>query len=167
MMTQTIPLEHSYQAERAGIILLPSEAEALRFLLPLSNDYPGIDRWFATKVVPGLRVGSRTLLRIERDGDLVGLGIAKKEDNERKICTVRIAPSHAGKGIGVRIFDRLLMWLDDDKPHLTVSSEKLPLFERIFDYYGFDLTSKNHGLYLPRSVELGYNEFTTSDSVGH
>jgi len=165
MMTQTIPLGLSPQAERAGIVLSTSEAEALHFLLPLSSDYPGIDRWFATKVVPGLRIGSRTLLRIERDGNLVGLGIAKKEDDERKICTVRIAPSHVGKGIGLRIFDRLLTWLDDDKPHLTVSSEKLPIFERIFDYYGFDLTSKNHGLYLPRSVELGYNGFTTSHTV--
>ncbi|AGB45322.1 hypothetical protein Mesau_02941 [Mesorhizobium australicum WSM2073] len=165
MITQTSPLGLSSQSERTGIVLSPSEAEALRFLLPLSSDYPGIDRWFATKVVPGLRIGSRTLLRIERDGDLVGLGIAKKEDDERKICTVRIAPSYVGKGIGVRIFDRLLTWLDDDKPHLTVSSEKLPIFERIFEYYGFNLTSKNHGLYLPKSTEFGYNGFTTSEML--
>lgn len=160
-MTQTIPLGFSMPppySDGASTVLRPSEAEALRFLLPLSNDYPGIDQWFATKVVPGLRIGSRTLLRIERDGYLVGLGIAKKEEDERKICTVRIAPSHVGKGIGVRIFDKLLTWLDEDKPHLTVSSEKLPSFERIFDYYGFSLTSKNQGLYLPKSVELGYNE---------
>lgn len=147
-------------ADRASIGFRPSEAEALQFLLPLSNDYPGIDQWFATKVVPGLRDGSRTLLRVERDGYLVGLGIAKKEDNERKICTVRIAPSHVGKGIGVRIFDRLLTWLDYDKPHLTVNTEKLPSFERIFEYYGFKLTSSVPGLYLPSSVELGYNDIT-------
>jgi len=137
----------------------PLEAEALSFLLPLSTDYPGIEQWFSTKVVPGLRDGSRTLLRVERQGGLVGLGIAKKEDNERKICTVRVAPSHVGRGIGVRIFDSLLKWLDEDKPLLTVNDNKLPMFERIFEYYGFNLTSHTEGLYLPSSVEVGFNEW--------
>src|SRR5271155_2997607 len=78
--------------------LLPHESEALSFLLPLSDDYPDVERWFYTKVVPGLRAGSRTLLRVERRSQLVGLGIGKNEPGERKICTVRVAPSHLGHG---------------------------------------------------------------------
>ena len=135
-----------------------NEAEALAFLVPLSEDYPLIEGWFCDKVVPGLRSGRRTLLRVERNGQLVGLGIAKKEQGERKICTVRVAPSHFGRGIGVRIFDGLLRWLDVDQPHLTVSDAKLPLFERMFDYYRFRITSKHYGLYVPRKVEFVYNE---------
>lgn len=138
--------------------LLPHESEALSFLLPLSYDYPDVERWFYSKVVPGLRVGHRTLFRVERHGQLVGLGIAKNELDERKICTVRVAPSHMGRGIGVRIFDGLLQWLDVDRPHLTVSARKLPIFERIFDYYGFTITSVREGLYVPGARELGYNE---------
>ncbi|WP_206431418.1 GNAT family N-acetyltransferase [Sphingomonas koreensis] len=134
------------------------EAEALAFLLPLSEDYPGIDNWYLTKVVPGLRTGSRYLLRIERDGELAGIGIGKNEADERKICTVRVAPHFANRGIGVRIFDGLLKWLDDDQPHLTVSNHKLPLFERIFDYYGFHMSSRVEGRYVPTACELGYNE---------
>lgn len=133
------------------------ERRALAFLLPLSADYPGIDRWFVLKVVPGLRRGTRYLLPMERDGVLVGLGIAKKEEDERKICTVRVAPSYAGRGMGVRLFDGLLKWLDDDRPHLTVTQGRLPAFERIFDYYGFAVTSAEQGLYVPHAVELGYN----------
>lgn len=56
------------------------------------------------------------------------------------------------------MFDGLLKWLDDDRPHLTVSAAKLPHFERIFDYYGFDVTSAHKGLYVPQITELGYNE---------
>jgi GNAT superfamily N-acetyltransferase len=141
-----------------ALSLASAEREALAFLLPLSDDYPGIDRWFLVKVVPALRTGNRHMLRIERDGKLVGVGIAKNEPDERKICTVRVAPAYANRGIGVRIFDGLLKWLDDDKPHLTVSERKLPLFERIFDYYGFNLSSARKGLYLPTACELGYNE---------
>lgn len=137
--------------------LRPDEAEALHFILPLSDDYPGIERWFREKVVPGLRTGNRFLLRVERNGQLVGVGIAKQEDEEKKICTVRVAPEHFGRGLGIRIFDGLLRWLDEDSPHLTVSSTKMPAFERIFDWYGFNLTTIRNGLYLPDRAELGYN----------
>ncbi|APO67509.1 hypothetical protein IE4872_CH01888 [Rhizobium gallicum] len=141
-----------------GPDLRPQEAEALRFLLPLSADYPGIESWYLKKVVPGLRTGERYLQLVERDGHLVGLGIAKNDGTEKKICTVRVAPEHFGRGTGVRIFDHLLRWLNDDRPHLTVSEEKLPAFERIFDYYGFSETSQRNGLYLPGRFEIGFNE---------
>lgn len=80
------------------------------------------------------------------------------QPDEQKICTVRVAPSHIGRGIGIRIFDALLRWLDVDRPHLTISEAKLPAFERIFDYYGFMITSIHKGLYVPHSCELAYNE---------
>jgi len=143
--------------------LMPSEAEALQFLLPLSNDYPDIEMWYRTKVVPGLRCGTRTLLRVERANELVALGIAKMDEHELKVCTVRVAPSHVGRGLGLRIFDGLLRWLDHDQPHLTVSASKLPAFERIFDYYNFKRTSEVSGIYLPGSTEMGYNESPRSD----
>lgn len=145
---------------RVPVELTDQERRALAFLLPLSDDYPGIDCWFALKVIPGLRSGTRYLLQMERDGVLVGIGIAKNEEDERKICTVRVAPSYAGRGMGVRLFDGLLKWLDDDRPHLTVTQGKLPAFERIFDYYGFAVTSAQQGRYVPHAVELGYNETT-------
>lgn len=150
-------LDQPTRVQATSDLLMP-EREAMAFLVPLSNDYPGIDRWFMSKVVPGYRAGSRIILRVEREGALVGLGIAKNEPDEKKICTVRVAPEFAGRGVGVRIFDGLLKWLDCDRPHLTVSDSKLPLFERIFDYYGFFVSSSENGRYVPHACELGYNE---------
>ncbi|WP_247346123.1 GNAT family N-acetyltransferase [Bradyrhizobium sp. 61] len=143
--------------------LTTQESEALAFLIPLSRDYPGIEAWFRTKVVPGLRNESRILLRVERHGQLVGLAIGKREPGENKICTVRIAPSYFGRGIGVRLFDEVLRWLNDDKPHLTVSENRLPAFERIFDFYGFNLTSVQQGLYLPNTAEIAFNEHVAAE----
>ena len=145
----------------------PSEMEALAFLLPLSEDYPGRDRWYFEKVLPGVRAGTRVILRVERDNQLVGLGIAKDEGGEKKICTVRVAPHFAGRGTGVRIFDGLLKWLDVDQPHLSVNESKLPLFERIFEYYKFSCTSEVEGLYVPSKVELGYNELRPHAALKH
>src|SRR5262249_29651593 len=102
---------------------------------------------------------------VERNGKLVGVGIGKKDGTESKICTVRIAESHFGRGLGLRIFDSLLGWLGTDQPHLTVSERKFPAFERIFDYYQFQMTSACTGLYLRNVVEFAYNE-QASVSIG-
>lgn len=142
------------------------EREALHFISSLSEDYPNIRSWYVNKVVPGLRTRTRFLLPVHRDEKLVAVGIAKNDGFERKICTVRVAPHHAGRGLGLRVFDALLKWLDDDRPGLTVSSTKLPAFERIFDWYGFRLTGVENGLYVPGRQEIGYNDaiFAKKDS---
>ena len=157
-MVNTPHILGSSRHQHGPLELSAMEAEALAFLLPLSEDYPGIEAWYRAKVVPGLRTGTRTLKRVERDGRLIGLGIAKTELGEFKICSVRVDPTYANRGVGVRIFDGLLKWLNVDRPFLTVSAGKLPKFERIFSYYGFNVTSVYKGLYVPHSCELGYNE---------
>lgn len=138
--------------------LTSEEAEALSFLLPLSSDYPNIKKWYLEKVVPGLCEETRLLLPIYREGKIAGLGIAKNDGLEKKICTVRVAPEYENLGLGVRIFDNLLKWLDTDHPNLTVSEGKLPKFSRLFDYYGFTNTSANQSVYIPGVYEFGFNE---------
>ena len=81
---QTFLLRSRVDARTGHSALKPCEAEALAFILPLSTDYPEIERWYREKVVPGLRDGTRTLVRVERGDDLVGLGIGKIEGGERK-----------------------------------------------------------------------------------
>ncbi len=133
------------------------DAKAYEFLKPLSVDYPDIRQWYFNKVLPGLNDESRYLKLIERDDRIVALGIAKKSDDEYKICTVRVSQDHIGKGFGIMVFDDLLKWLGIDQPNFTVNESKLPQFERMFDYYGFKKTSYCNGLYRPDSIEVGYN----------
>lgn len=143
----------------AAIAALSSaHRESLAFLVPLSDDYPEISFWFLRKVVPGEYRGNRHILRLERDGRLAALGIAKNELGEKKICTVRVHPHFVGRGLGIRVFEHLLNWLQVDKPHLTVSKEKLPVFQRIFDHYGFVQSFAIPNMYREGSIELGYNE---------
>ena len=142
------------QAERMS----NRDKRVLEFLLPLSTDYPGLETWYAEKVITGLREGTRLVKCVERDDQLVAIGIAKRESLENKICTVRVSPEFFGRGIGVRLFDNLLEWLEDPAPHLTVNEKKLPLFERIFERYDFNMTSGRTGVYLPGATELGFNE---------
>ncbi len=140
------------------VVLTDAEREALAFVLPLSPDYPRIDSWFIDKVVPGLRAGTRHLVRLERHGQIAALGIAKAEDGEAKICTVRVSPEFVGRGMGIRVFESLMSWLGTDRPLATVSEAKLGDFQRIFDHYGYRLTSVCNGLYTPGRAEYLFNE---------
>jgi hypothetical protein len=121
-------------------------------------DYQDIENWYFEKVVPGLARDTRKILRIERDGRIVAMGIAKKEGGELKICTVRVLPEYAGSGMGIRIFRDLMTWLGTDKPLLSVNHEKISEFRRIFKYFDFQLTSSHLGIYKPGKVEYFYNE---------
>ncbi|MGE0603317.1 MAG: GNAT family N-acetyltransferase [Xanthobacteraceae bacterium] len=153
MITRKIEVNNT---SNRAVPLLPAEKAALEFLLPLSSEYPEIFDWYVCKVVPGLRAGTRLLHAVERNGSIVGVGIAKLED-EKKICTVRVSPEYVGRGVGVRLFDQLLKGLRTDMPCLTVSETKLPAFQRIFDSYGFKLTGIVNGRYVPGVVEYSFN----------
>lgn len=151
------------KGKQSGALILSEEhRRTLAFLLPLSSDYPNIDRWFIEKVILGERLGTRHIVKFERDNRLAAIGIAKNEGGEKKICTVRVHPDYFGRGLGVKTFDSLLHWLQVDKPVLTVGEEKLRLFQRLFDHYGFTQTSVTPDLYRKGTSELGYNEFGCS-----
>ena len=138
--------------------LSPKDSEILNALYHLSADYPGVEKWFLNKVIPGIERGTRKIIRIERNDQLVAFGIAKLEEGESKICTVRVMPNYVGRGYALKVFDEILEWLKTDRPHLTVGGSRHGNFERIFQHYGFELTSVINGLYLPGKVEYLYNE---------
>ncbi|PKF78959.1 N-acetyltransferase [Vibrio sp. vnigr-6D03] len=128
------------------------------YLLDLSNEYPNILNWYEKKVVPGLANGTRKLFVHIRNEKIIGLAIAKNELKEKKICTVRVSPQMYGKGLGVRLFNEAMEWLDTSTPHVTVSESKFHLFERLFEHYGYRLTSTHMSRYREGQVEYLFNE---------
>lgn len=45
------------------------------------------------------------------------------------------------------------------KPLLSISEDKLPEFEKIFNYFGFVKTETYHNLYYPNTTEISYNVY--------
>ena len=68
-----------------------------------------------------------------------------------------MSPECAGKGIGIRIIDGLLEWLEVDRPHFTIGDHRYPAFEKIFDAYDWRQTAQANGLYVPNKRELLFN----------
>ncbi|MDR5759753.1 GNAT family N-acetyltransferase [Caballeronia sp. LZ035] len=144
-------LERSPWLLDEALRLAAEDAAFLRF------SYPQFDDWFATKVIPGIRNGERTMLIERRDELTVGLLIVKHTMLEKKLCTLRIRPNFESKGLGVRLFQTAFDLLETEQPLLSVSSLAAPKFERLFGYFGFAQEAVYAGRYLPNVDEYSYN----------
>lgn len=127
-------------------------------LRPASFLYPEFSSWYHKTVLPGVNCGQREFIIERRDGRIAGIAIVKKTLEEVKLSTLRIADEFQGRGIGLKMFERCFEALDTDKPFLTVSEEKLPEFQRLFDYYGFELTGVIDGMYRQGKKEYLFNQ---------
>jgi GNAT superfamily N-acetyltransferase len=123
----------------------------------LRSSYPRFDEWFASKVIPGIYTGERTLLIEERDSTVAGLLILKHTTTEKKLCTLRVRPHYESKGLGVRLFETAFELLGTERPLLSVSQPSEPKFHRLFTYFGFAKEAVYQGRYLPMVDELSYN----------
>lgn len=146
-------------AELKYEVLSQSELrEILEFLKPVSLEYPNFERWFVDKILPGLALNTRKIFKVRHGNQLVAIGIAKNENGEKKICTVRVASEFQRRGYGTGIVNEMKEWLDCEFPLISVSEGKLPQFKRIFDLLQFKLTSTRQGLYRDGKVEYYFNE---------
>lgn len=131
---------------------------AKRLLDSLSSYYPDFEYWYLNKAMPGIVTGSDILVVAREHHQIVGVGLGKARDHETKLRCVRVAPSHQNRGTGLRIIDRMLEELDDDKPHCTVCEEMLHLYSAPFvNRYGFDLTRVGKHTYRRGKLEYVFN----------
>jgi hypothetical protein len=123
----------------------------------LHDCYPEFDLWMAKKVVPGISLGDRSMLVEYRRGQLAGFAIIKDDGVEKKLCCLRVLNEFKNTGLGLRLFGRAFDELNTDKPLLSVAEERLQSFQKIFDYYGFELSKEYVGRYRVGRVEYSFN----------
>ena len=120
--------------------------------------YPQFDTWYFQKVIPDVIAGRRKIITEIRDGNVVGTAIIKLSE-ELKLSTLKVSDSVKNRGIGIKLFEKSFELLGTRRPFLTVSEERLPLFQKIFRYYNFELTSVREGIYRSGKKEFFFNEF--------
>jgi hypothetical protein len=126
----------------------------------LETFYPQFGRWFWRKVVPGLGNGSRRILPVHTGETLVGITILKRIPEERKICTLWVAPFARQIGVGRRLLSDSLAWLDCDKPLITVCQERLNELQPLLRKFGFSLEQVCDSYYRPGRLEYVFNGLT-------
>ncbi|MBJ9624098.1 hypothetical protein [Burkholderia multivorans] len=124
----------------------------------LRDFYPAFDKWLVERVVPGLQTGERSILIEYRQGQLAALAILKDADEEKKLCCLRVLPGFEDRhGLGVRLFEKSFEQLGTSAPLLSVAEERLPVFQRLFDHFGFELGASHKGIYRPGRTEYAFN----------
>ena len=126
------------------------------YLKDAKRYYPNFDIWYYQNVIPAVKNGDKKIITIKNEIVIKGICIVKL--SEKKLCTLRVMENYQDKGIGIRLFEKSFEALNTRTPLLSVSEEKLPSFKKIFDYYGFKLTSIKENYYRKGKKEYFYNE---------
>jgi len=145
-------------------------------IVHLGKLYPDFGLWFWTKVVPGLGNGSRRIIPVHMGQSLAALAILKRMPDERKISTLWVAPFARRLRIGYNLMCDSLIWLDCEKPTITVCQERLHELQPLLQKFGFTLEQVCDSYYRPGRPEYVFNglmsqtkdvfqrfEFATSD----
>ncbi len=127
------------------------------------SSYPCFRVWLETKVFPGLIGGERSIILRFRGAEIAGLAILKHTAHEKKLCSLRVRDPFQNTGLGIRLFEQAFEVLETERPLLTVSDENMDKFERIFDYFSFDLAAQYRGLYADTRTEYSFNGLLSKD----
>jgi len=143
------------RAERS--VLLPQ----IRDFLAESDDiYPGIDRWWERRVLPGLATGERRCLVAFCDGVIAGLSISKHSRESAKFCTLRVRPGYQGQGIGQDLIRRTLLSFIEAgcrEVYFTMNEGIAHSCIDFFKPYGFQMQSWLPGFYARGEDEMIYS----------
>lgn len=125
----------------------------------ISEDYPKHKTWFYTKHLPETMDESsgRDIIYAHNGYDIFGTSFIKKDEQEKKICTLFVDESARGLGVGTKLVEKSMDVLGTTKPMITLADYKLPMFSGLIKKYEWEQTQVVKGLYNDRSLELVYN----------
>ena len=132
--------------------------EMLNFL---SVDYPKNKSWFYTKHLPGTlneKSGRDIIFAYDKENNIYGTAFIKYQE-EKKICTLYVAPNIRSQGIGSTLIEKSMQIMETTKPMITFPEKKLPMFKGIIKKYNWELTQILEGVYRPKTKELVYNGY--------
>lgn len=129
-----------------------------QFIGKLSWEYPNFLQWYEKLFTDTKEMKSdREIIVCENNFTIVGLAILKSDLLEKKICTLRVDKKFQRQGIGTKLIEMSLEWLEDDQPIITMHKRKQNQFEPLLKYYGFKLEQKQPHYYSIFSTEYVYN----------
>jgi len=140
--------------------------EIYRFLGRLIFEYHGFSKWYFDLFMESAELKSnREIIICENGLKIAGIAILKKDKEEKKICTLRVAREFQHQGIGHRLVEMCMRELCTDKPMITLHQNKLDQFKNILSYYNFELEETQKHYYSIFSTELVYNGFLPKKKI--
>ena len=141
-----------------------NEADIFASIGHIEATYPGFDNWLHSKVLPGIRDGSRRAMAVIVDHQVQAIAIAKKTEIERKLCTLWVDPSVRTCGYANELAIDAFDWLGTNTPLFTVPDTRIVEFGTLLSRWGFTLTQVVDGAYRPGCPEFVFNGLLRSAS---
>lgn len=156
MMTQTF--EYVFLQKQQLLEQRILREKVYMFLWPLCFEYPRFRKWYNSLFEKSGEIcNEREIIICLWAAQIVGVAILKKNEQERKICTLRVDHLFQRRGVGRTLIEKSLEWLDDERPLITVRQTKAEQFRKLFDYYGFKLEQSQRMYYTFLGTEHVYN----------
>lgn len=134
------------------------QSEIYKFLYRLVFEYQGFRSWYQRLYTEEFELKyNREIIICENQFRIVGVAIIKKDLQEKKICTLRVAREYQHQGIGHNLVEMCMQQLHTDKPMITLHKSKLNQFEKLLSYYNFELEQTQKHYYSIFSTELVFN----------
>lgn len=128
------------------------------FLMEANIQHPEFSAWYSGLFTDDLRLKPEYEIVIcEKEYEIAGVTILKSTKEEAKICTVYVAEQYRHNGLGRRLMELSLEWLENEKPVMMLDKSKEPDFAGILKHFGFVFQEENYGLHNPGKIELIYN----------
>lgn len=123
-------------------------------VLECEDLYPGIDRWFASRVTSGLRDGSR-IAYLAYEGSRVAAGAILRRGDNAKLCSLRVRNEFADQGLGTGLFNLAAREAGrmSSTLHFTAPEELAVSENRFFQTLGFRVQGK-----IGRNYRAGQSE---------
>ncbi|RLM18754.1 hypothetical protein BIY29_17750 [Brenneria alni] len=147
--------------EKCPVIEVTTAAEFAKhnireFLEQIACFYPDFHAWLNFTFVRQLNGIERNVLIIKENGEIAGVSLLKKTEEEKKVCTFFIAPKFQRKGYGSTLMEKSLSYLQAPA-HITVCEERWEEMQEFLDKHKFQLNEEVSGYYRP-----GYKEYFCS-----
>ena len=138
-----------------------------RFLFMLNFEYGGFYQWFDRLFISEHElVYGRDIIICECNFEIAGVAILKNDVNEKKICTLRVLKKYRNNGIGHKLIELSMEYLNTEKPMITLHKNKFNQFQYLLDYYNFTLEETKKNYYYLFNKELVYNGYLPDREKG-
>lgn len=151
--------EYTYYSKLSIIEQVLYKTKIFDFLRKLNKQYPHFDDWYERLFYyGGVSLNKdREIIFTEKVGRICGIIILKRQNTEKKICTLRVDSAFRNQGIATELIKCGLEWLGCDKPVITVSRRLKPQYKGLFDYFGFKVEDSKWAYYSLFTSEYAYN----------
>ena len=132
--------------------------EVYSFTEHLNQSYPDYKNWFYNKQIKECQNLNRNIIFVRNnEGKIVGVSSLKKTKNEKKICTLFISSTDRNKGVKTLLLKESFIYLETEKPLITVSEENLNIYYKTIKECNWKLTEIVEGIYKKDTKEFCFN----------